>query len=279
MADSRETQERRLFALPPVGEPAVRGVRLVGLLEFQTGFDFTATSLPGHLIHLMTNGHVRQEQSGRTYETRPGTAVWYHEDELVRGRVLRGPWRFYTCNFIAPTLSPPPFEQRVRRAPRGATSAFASLLRAWRDASVPVPVRELRVQARLLELLAILWTDAGGESFAIDPSAQLWWDVETKIRRDLSRPISLDVMQRLSGRSRATITRSCQRAVSTAPMKRVKQVKMSLAQALVRNSELRIKEIAARIGYGRVHEFSRDYRKHFGASPRAQRQARPSLSP
>ena len=32
-----------------------------------------------------------------------------------------------------------------------------------------------------------------------------------------------------------------------------------------------IAEIAGRVGYGRVHEFSRDYRKAYGCPPTAER--------
>jgi AraC-like DNA-binding protein len=267
---SRAKQEADLVELPAVGPPAVQGVRLVGELKFKSGFDFTATSLPGHLVHLVVSGHVRQEQSGRWYDLRAGNAVWYHEDELVRGSVLKGPWRFFTCNFVAPSIAPPPFERRVRRAPAGAKVAFETLLRAWRDTRVDPALREMRVHARLLDLLALLWPGRG-QPFVVDPSARLWWDVETQLRNDLSVPSSLDALEAMSGRSRATIARSCLRAVGISPMKRIKQVKMSLARALVRTSELQIKEIASRVGYGRVHEFSRDYRKHFGTSARVER--------
>jgi transcriptional regulator GlxA family with amidase domain len=48
---------------------------------------------------------------------------------------------------------------------------------------------------------------------------------------------------------------------------------MSLARGLVRHSELGIGEIARQVGYSRVHEFSRDYRKHFALAPTADRRA------
>jgi AraC-like DNA-binding protein len=255
----------------PVGMSVVQGVRLVELLYNRAGFEFTATSLPGHLIHLVVSGHVRQEMNGRWHDLRAGDAVWYHEDELVRGKVLKGPWRFYTCNFIAPTLSPPPFEHRVWRVGLRPRAQFESLLQAWQSADSPPAVREMRVQGRLLELLATLWHEGRGQPYAVDPSARLWWDIETRLREDLSQPISLSLMESLSHRSRATIMRSCVSAVGVTPMRRVKQIRLSLARGLVQRSDLQIKEIADRIGYGRVHEFSRDYRKHFGMSARDDR--------
>jgi transcriptional regulator GlxA family with amidase domain len=50
-------------------------------------------------------------------------------------------------------------------------------------------------------------------------------------------------------------------------MKRVKQIRLSMAWGLVMFSDLKMTDIAQRVGYGRLHEFSRDYRRQFGRSP------------
>ena len=272
-------EEAHLHDLPAVGPPALQGVRVAGVLEFsEQGYEFRASSLPGHLIHLMISGRVRQEQNGRWYETQPGYAVWYHEDEHVCGQVLEAPWVFYTVSFVAPSLSPPSYESRVRAL--GADGMiggrvqrqFESLVSAWRDLGVAPAVRELRVQAKLLELLSMIWS-ADGQLFSTDPAAQLWWDLETRLRQDLRRPINFSLMQDLCGKSRASIARSCMAAVGMSPMRRVRQVRLSFARGLVRHSDLRLKEIADRVGYGRLHEFSRDYRKHFGCPAREDRSA------
>ena len=63
----------------------------------------------------------------------PGTAVWYHENEAVEGRILKAPWVYYTVNFHAARLPPPPFEQRVWRPGAAVGDRFQSLLDAWRD--------------------------------------------------------------------------------------------------------------------------------------------------
>jgi hypothetical protein len=99
----------------PIGPPPLQAVRLVGQLYRKTGIRSIATSLPGHLIQLTVSGRTRQVIGGRQYEVRPRSLVWFHEDEQVRGEVLEGPWVFYTVNFIAPSLAPPPFEGRVQR--------------------------------------------------------------------------------------------------------------------------------------------------------------------
>lgn len=257
---------------PIVAAPVIERVLLCDLYRRdELGLRADSSSLPGHLIQLHIAGRAQHEVNGRRYTIEPGSLIWYHEDELVRIRTERVPWRFYTLNFIATHLSPPPFEDRVRKVGAKVRKRFETLLAAWRDTDVTPAVREMRVQAGVLHLVADL--SAGrSEPFAMDPSAQLWWELETQLRRDLSQPIDLAVMVDLTGRSAATIARSCRAALDIAPMKRIKQIRMSLAKGLVCQSDLRITEIADRIGYTRVHEFSRDYRKHFGSPPSIDRQ-------
>ncbi len=258
----------------PVGGSPVQNVLLVARLgPRQTGFTFTASSLPGHLIQFVISGRVRQRCNGREYLLTPGTTIWYHEDEWVTGTVLQGPWLFYTVNFIAPCLPPPRFEARLFHPPCAATrQRFETLLRAWNDSRGPASSREFRVQAALLEILARLNRPAE-QSVRMDPRARLWWEIETHLRQNLDRPLSMKTMQQWAHRSPATIARSCEYAVGVSPVRRLREVRMSLARGLVRNSDLTMKEIAERVGYARLHEFSRYYRKYHGVPPTEDRLA------
>lgn len=103
---------------------------------------------------------------------------------------------------------------------------------------------------------------------------KLWWEVEAWARQRIDRPVTLDDLCSHSGRSPNTLARACREAVGLATMKRLKQIRLSLARGLVLYSDLNMTEIAARIGYARVHEFSRDYRKTYGRPPTAERGAR-----
>ncbi|HEY3236153.1 MAG TPA: AraC family transcriptional regulator, partial [Polyangiaceae bacterium] len=191
-----------------------------------------------------------------------------HEDELVRGVLLKAPWTFYSVNFVAPALPPPDFENRLMPGHRRLRPLFQQLHDAWRAEAAPV--RELRVQSLLLQILSEL-TTLPERSGRLDPVTRLWWEIETECRRDLSRPFSLHSLSQMTRRSPATIARSCQEAVGVPPMKRLKHVRLSLARGLVLQSELTISEIAARVGYARIHELSRDYHRHFGHAPSADR--------
>ena len=256
---------------PPVGPPVIQRVLLCDLYEREHARQKgVSSSLPGHLIQLHLQGQSVQTINGRQYDITPNTLIWFHDDERVEHESIKAPWRFYTLNFIAESLSPPPIEDRVRKVGKVVRDRFDELLKAWRDVEQPDHVREMNVQAKLLLLIAQL-SKGTSAPYSTDPTAELWWELETELRRDLSKPITLERMRDLTGKSQATIARACQAAVGLAPIKRMKQVRMSMARGLVTRSNARISEIAHRIGYSRVHEFSRDYKKHFGQPPTEQR--------
>jgi AraC-like DNA-binding protein len=258
----------------PVGESPLRQVLLCDLYHRPPGHAGVAHSLPGHLIQLTIEGRTEHEVEGRHYLLEPGSLLWYHEVEQVRLRVLDRPWSFYTLNFIAESLQPPPFEERVRKIGRDVGRHFPIILAAWRDTATPPLERRFRVHAAVNALLGDLLSDFNlrqSQAFEMDEAARLWWEVEQRLRQNLGRPMTLTQLAQLAGRSPATLARACHAAVGLPPMKRLKQIRMNLARGLTQCSQLRIKEIAQRVGYERLHEFSRDYHKLFGLSPRQDR--------
>ncbi|HNC23690.1 MAG TPA: AraC family transcriptional regulator [Opitutaceae bacterium] len=260
-------------ATPAVGPSPIESIRLVERFERrEPRYAFTATSLPGHLIHLVVAGEVEQVSGGRRQLLRPGSVVWYHEDEWVEGRVRRAPWIYYSVNFAAPTLAPPDFDRRLVPATPGLEATFAALLEAWR--STPSGERDWRCQSHLLALLAAV-APSPTERRDGGPGGKLWWDIEAWARQRIDRAHSLGELCTVFGRSPNTVARACRDAVGMAPMKRLKQIRLSLARGLVRHSELNMTEIARRVGYARVHEFSRDFRRAHGLPPTADRSGTP----
>lgn len=241
-------------------------VALVDRITRREAMSFQAVSLPGHLLHAVVSGRAEQTVNGVRQELRPGDAVWYYENEEVQGRVVEPPWTFYTVNFTAPTLSPPPFQERVKFLGPSLIRRMEALFDTWRDASAPPATRHVRVHAMLLDLLLQLLPESV-QAFRMDSVTHLWWEVEAKVRADLARPIDMKFLERLSGRSQRTLVRACRLAVGESPMKRVKELRLSYARGLVQLSELTMSQIACRTGYGRVQEFSRDYHRQFGITP------------
>jgi AraC-like DNA-binding protein len=252
--------------IPPLQGSVITGINLVDCITRPGEMQFEASSLPGHLIHLVTDGRVEQYSSGMRQELSPGCAVWYFDDQPVSGRVLKAPWTFYTVNFIAPSLQPPPYDRRVMRYEAKTLDRMKQLHAMWEAGDEPATTRQLRLHALLLEIILDIMP-APTLDYRMDASAGLWWEIEARLRRDLSRPIDLNTLQRKSGRSIRTIIRACHLSTGRSPMKRVKELRLSYARGLVLFSERTMTEIAFSVGYGRVQEFSRDYRAACGISP------------
>jgi AraC-like DNA-binding protein len=231
---------------------------------------FRSSSLPGHLIHYVIEGEVHQRWGGHTQYLSAGHTVWYYQDEITTGEIQRAPWSFYTVNFIAPALSPPPFEAQVVRHGDAAAQRFEALLEAWRNTGLGPMQRQFTVHARLLDLLALL-LPTQSEGFLMNSTTKDWWQVEATIRRALDQPWSLDLVQQHTGISVRTLNRSCQRATGVSPMQRIKQIRLSYAKGLLLYSARSVGEIARAVAYRRPQEFSRDYRQHYGLTPTHER--------
>jgi len=233
----------------------------------QQGRSYTELSFPGHHIQLTTRGRARIASCGRSYEVGPGGVLWFHNDEDFFTRVLKAPWAFCNVSFFAPTLPPPEFAARFQaRRLEQIMPVYDALYRTWTNTSLPPLQRVLRVQAALLEFLAELASHAP-QGIAEDQEAALWWQLEAQLRENLHRPVDLRLMSQLAKRSPTTITRACQRAVGKSPRKRLKEIRLEMARGLIWMSRLSFKEVAARVGYARVQELSRDYRKRFDVTP------------
>jgi transcriptional regulator GlxA family with amidase domain len=135
-------------------------------------------------------------------------------------------------------------------------------------------VRHLRAHALLLEILLELLPEST-PPLRSDLPTRLWWNIEAIFRSDLSQPMSMAILQKIVRRNQQNIIRACRFAVGMSPMKRIKQVRLNYARGLVQCSKLSMSEIAYRVGYGRVQEFSRDYRRHFGVVPTEDRRRGP----
>lgn len=254
--------------------PVITAVNLVDLIERGRNFSFKAVSLPGHLIQFVLSGEVAQTAGGITERFKTGDAVWYHENEPLEGRVIRAPWRFITVNFDAPTLAPPPAGKRVKKTDKQTAILFRKLLRTWNDKAMSPVRRHLSVHSMLNALIASLLADRENQQQA-DESTKLWWKIENDLRSDLSKRITLSFLGKYTHLSLRTIIRSCKAATGLSPMKRLKKVRLSYARGLVQFSGMNMSEIAYRIGYGRVQEFSRDYALEYKRTPTRDRQAGP----
>ncbi len=249
--------------MPETARIPIEMVTVVARRHIPAGRQANVVSRPGHLIHLMERGRYRVVTNGREYFMRPGEMIYYHDGEDVATSTKMDVW-FLTVGFYAPEIPPPPVENRKFRA----TPRLMRLYRQAYRASLMAEGlrRDSLVSARVLEILGSLPWDPGRPG-RVDPACRLWWDIEGWIRRGKLYRVSLAEIERRCLRSRSTITRSCRKATGLSPLRRVASLRMEEARGMLEYSGLSVTEVASRLGYPRMHEFSREFSGHYGVPP------------
>ncbi|GHC62075.1 helix-turn-helix transcriptional regulator [Roseibacillus persicicus] len=239
---------------------------------------FHSASTPQHLLHVTLSGEVSQLAGGQVERFREGDVTWYHEAEPIEGEILRAPWRFITIGFVAPRLSPPSLDRRVLAGGERAVSLACELLEIWRDPERVPMESSLLCTARLAELLLEvtslerLLVQEG--DFPLGGVAR-WWQVERVLRQRLEAPFKLEDIANLAGLSPRTVNRACRQATGCSPVKRLRILRLSHARGLLQHTGIPVTEIAFRMGYARVQEFSRDFKKQYQQSPTEARREAP----
>jgi AraC-like DNA-binding protein len=253
-------------AKPAIEGGIIQSVVLVEKRDHDHAGVFRSVSLPGHSLNIILAGEVEVETGGRVLHLGPGMGAWYYENEQVRGTVLKVPLTFYVVNFIAPRFPPPPFESRTWAVTPRTYELLESLLEAWDNTDWPAAIRHLQTMLRVMQLMVEL-LPSSGQHYCMERVTQLWWELEAKLCDDLSQPVDMPALQAICRRSRRSIMQACRLAVGTSPRRRIDELRLSYARGLVLHSRLSMTEIALRVGYCRVQEFSREYHRRYGITP------------
>ena len=249
--------------------PPVEGISGVWRFVREPGGPRQARSLPGHLLHLVLEGSYRLRTNGREYAIRTHDAIYYHETEEVEWLGNDERVVFYSVGFLAQSLAPLPPEARVFPSGERMRAAFEDLYSASllpRDSR-----RALGLHAALLRIvLEIDWWRRPSPA-ELPEGAATWWRLERWLRERRSFRATVDELAGAAGASRSTVVRACRAATGASPMQRLRQIRLAEAQGLLRFSTLSVTQVADYLGYGRMHEFSREFRRHCGRPPSALR--------
>lgn len=144
------------------------------------------------------------------------------------------------------------------------TDALARLLSLLDDPTRLV----MLLEGRLREVMfAILTGGAGaGVHQAMGASREVSRAVNY-LRSHLDEALSVDTLAKRVGMSRAAFHRKFKEATTYSPMQFVKALRLNEAAMLIA-SGTGVGESAARVGYSSQSQFSREFRRHFGRSPR-----------
>jgi AraC family transcriptional regulator, exoenzyme S synthesis regulatory protein ExsA len=84
------------------------------------------------------------------------------------------------------------------------------------------------------------------------------------------KPLTLNELARLSGRSLSVFKRDFQGEFNTSPAFWLKNKRLEYADFLLRNSTKNVSEISGEIGYESVSHFIKSYKEKFGVTPKRQ---------
>jgi AraC-like DNA-binding protein len=83
----------------------------------------------------------------------------------------------------------------------------------------------------------------------------------------LQQPWTQPLLAKLAGYSPAQFNRLCLQQLATTPIKKLRQLRMQRAKALLKSSELNLTDIASAVGYNDVFNFSSAFKREVGIAP------------
>lgn len=99
--------------------------------------------------------------------------------------------------------------------------------------------------------------------------------MEKILRLHLDQRFDLAAIVELAGTSERSTNRICPADTGMAPVQRLRELRLNHARGLLQHTDLGVTEVAFRVGYARVQEFSRDFKKRFSQTPSDARRAEP----
>jgi AraC-like DNA-binding protein len=276
----RELLERHVR---PDGTTAIDGVRICKV-------DHTvspASSMSGTVLAVVAQGGKRLALGDRVYEYRAGQYLIASVDLPVTGHFIDAAPGRPALGF-GMTLEPAAIAELLLQAGPGDLPRSPGTARPGIAVS-DAPDELLDAIVRLMRLLdrprdrkalaplfkrEILWRLITGEQGDVVRQLGLADSSLTHIRRavrwireNYTRPFRVEEVAELSGMSVSAFHRNFQAVTAMTPIQFQKHIRLQAARLLLANRPNDITGVGHRVGYDSPTQFSREYRRQFGAPP------------
>ncbi|PCJ59752.1 MAG: hypothetical protein COA79_10125 [Planctomycetota bacterium] len=250
----------------PVEFSVIDGISSLSLSQIEAGHTNLTTVPPDHNIQLILEGRYSLEIDGHQYSVKSGDIIYYEAMEKVFWKHNNVRVKFYSLVFTASQLDSLPWENRVFPGTAKMKKSFHELYACSID---DMKMRKpYGLYGHLLILLEEMFSQYESNKKG-GAKKELWWSIEKELRRqELYRITLLDLCD-IGGFSKATINRSCRKCLGKSPMDRLRQIRMETAKAFLMYSGMNVSMVAQKLGYGRIHEFSREFKEYYKIPPRS----------
>ncbi|MBC6470124.1 AraC family transcriptional regulator [Actinomadura alba] len=249
--------------------------------------DPPAPSMSGTVLAVIAQGSKRLALGDRVFEYGAGQYLVASVDLPVTGQFIEASLEHPALGFGL-TLEPSAVAELLLQAGPGDTPrAGGSALPGIAVSDAPGPLLDAVV--RLLRLLdeprdrtvlaplvkrEILWRLITGEQGSIvrqfglaDSSLSHVARAVRWIREHYAQPFRVEDMAQLSGTSVSAFYRSFQAVTAMSPIQFQKQIRLQEARLLLATNPNDVTGVGRRVGYDSPSQFSREYRRQFGAPP------------
>jgi len=245
------------------------------------------SSMSGTVLAVIAQGGKRIALGDRVYEYGAGQYLVASVDLPVMGHVIDTAPGDPTLSF-GMTLEPATIAELLLQAGPGDLPRSPGTARPGISVS-DAPDELLDAIVRLLRLLdrprdrkaltplfkrEILWRLITGEQGEVvrqlglaDSSLNHITRAVQWIRENYTRPFRVEEVAQLSGMSVSAFHRNFQAVTAMTPIQFQKHIRLQAARLLLANRPNDITGVGHRVGYDSVSQFSREYRRQFGAPP------------
>ncbi|MFD6562690.1 AraC family transcriptional regulator N-terminal domain-containing protein [Micromonospora profundi] len=245
------------------------------------------TSMSGTVLALIAQGAKRMALGDRVYEYRAGQYLVASVDLPVTGRFTEASADAPALGFglvlqpamvaelllqaapgdLPPLAGPTPSGMVVSDAPDDLGDAVIRLLRLLdrpRDVTVLAPLIKREILWLLLtgeQGAAVRQLGLADSSLSHIARAVRW------IRDHYAQSFRVEDLARLSGMSVSAFYRNFQAVTAMSPIQFQKQIRLQEARLLLATHPNDVTGVGIRVGYESPSQFSREYRRQFGAPP------------
>ena len=240
---------------------------VIVVLEGEKKFSSTSQEVhveKGDILFVQRGFYLMSESIHEEYKS----LVFFFDEKLLKEFVGLHGELFEAENPTGREATPQQAPILHLRASRNFSQFVESVLPYFRSQStLKTHFLRLKFQELLLHLLEI---DRSGklQSILLSIHQGQKADLRFLMSSYSLKPLTLNELARLSGRSLSAFKRDFQEEFSTSPAYWIKQRRLEHADFLLRTTPMNVSEISAEIGYESVSHFIKAYKGKYGATPK-----------